>query len=387
MTRLPDHILADPVLRRVLDALQAHGDRAYLVGGVVRNALLGEPVDDIDIATDARPDRTVALAASAGLRAVPTGIDHGTVTVVAESRGFEVTTFRRDVQTDGRHAVVAFSTDMAEDAARRDFTMNALYADAGGMVIDPVGGLADLRDRRLRFVGDPAQRIREDYLRILRFFRFFARYGRHADPDALQACQNGRDGLDGISRERIGQEMRKLLAARDLLPALRLMSETGVLQKVLPGATLGRLRALESFPGQPGWLARLAALSQADLTDTLRLSRVEARDHRKLVAALVEDWSFSRIAYRLDGPLAEDAARLVQTAADEPMPRPGWPEARAACMANPLPVSAADLQSHLQGPALGRGLRAAEDAWIESGFSLPAPALIDAALMAGEDTA
>ena len=135
--------------RRVLDALQAQGDRAYLVGGVVRNALLGEPVDDIDIATDARPDRTVALAASAGLRAVPTGIDHGTVTVVAESRGFEVTTFRRDVQTDGRHAVVAFSTDMAEDAARRDFTMNALYADAGGIVIDPVGGLADLRDRRL----------------------------------------------------------------------------------------------------------------------------------------------------------------------------------------------------------------------------------------------
>ncbi|MGR3198289.1 MAG: CCA tRNA nucleotidyltransferase, partial [Paracoccus sp. (in: a-proteobacteria)] len=130
-----------------------------------------------------------------------------------------------------------------------------------------------------------------------------------------------------------------------------------------------------------------AALSQADLTDTLRLSRVEARDHRKLVAALVEDWSFSRHADRLDGPRAEDAARLVQTAADEPMPRPGWPEARAACMANPLPVSAADLQSHLQGPALGRGLRAAEDAWIESGFSLPAPALIDAALMAGEDTA
>ncbi|MFC0202460.1 CCA tRNA nucleotidyltransferase [Paracoccus rhizosphaerae] len=387
MTRLPDHILADPVLHRVLDALEAQGNQAYLVGGAVRNALLGEPVDDIDIATDAMPDRTVALAARAGLRAVPTGIDHGTVTVVAEGRGFEVTTFRRDVQTDGRHAVVAFSTDMAEDAARRDFTMNALYADADGTVIDPVGGLADLRDRRLRFVGDPARRIREDYLRILRFFRFFARYGRHADRDALQACQDGRDGLDDISCERIGQEMRKLLAAADPLPALRLMSETGVLQKVLPDATLGRLRALESLPGQTGWLARLVALSQADLTNVLRLSRAEARDHRKLVAALVEDWSFSRIAYRLDSSLAEDAARLVQTAADHPMPRPGWPEARSACRANPLPVSAADLQPHLQGPALGRGLKAAEDAWIESGFSLPAPALIDAALLAGEDTA
>ncbi|WP_265501839.1 CCA tRNA nucleotidyltransferase [Paracoccus beibuensis] len=390
MTRLPDHILTDPALRRVLDALQAQGNHAYLVGGVIRNALLGHPVDDIDIATDAPPNRTVALAEAAGLRAVPTGIDHGTVTLVADGRGFEVTTFRRDIETDGRHAVVAFSTDMAEDAARRDFTMNALYAGGDGLVIDPVGGLPDLAARRLRFVGDPAARIREDYLRILRFFRFFAHYGQEADPAALSACRDGRMGLDGISRERIGQELRKLLSAADPVPAIRLMADTGVLEKVLPDARIGRFLSLESLPGRAGWLARLAALSQVDGTKSLRLSRAEARDHRQLVTAMVDGWSFNRIAYHLHSPLTEDAALLVQTRdggedAPSAAPRPGWPEARAA--AARMPISAADLQSHLQGPALGRGLKAAEDAWIESGFSLPAPALIDAALLAKEDTA
>ncbi len=177
MTRLPAHVLDDAALIRVLDALQAQGDHAYLVGGAVRNALLGQPIDDIDIATDAQPDRVILLAQAAGLRAVPTGIDHGTVTLIADGRGFEVTTFRRDVDTDGRHAVVAFSTDLAQDAARRDFTMNALYAGCDGVVIDPMGGLPDLTARRLRFVGDPDARITEDYLRILRFFRLWPAMG------------------------------------------------------------------------------------------------------------------------------------------------------------------------------------------------------------------
>ncbi|TGN45943.1 CCA tRNA nucleotidyltransferase, partial [Paracoccus liaowanqingii] len=261
MTRLPPQILQDQGLRRVLDALQAQGDGAWLVGGVVRNALLGEPLDDIDIATDATPDRVQALASAAGLRAVPTGIDHGTVTLVADGRGFEVTTFRRDVETDGRHATVAFSTDLAEDAARRDFTMNALYADASGQVIDPVGGLPDLVARHLRFVGDPNARIAEDYLRILRFFRFFARYGRQADPAAVAACAAHRDGLARIARERIGAETKKLLAAPDPGPAVALMAQTGVLDLVLPGAdpaALDALLAAEPAPG--GWLRRLAAL-------------------------------------------------------------------------------------------------------------------------------
>lgn len=375
MTQLPPWLLQDPALRSVLDAIEAGGHRAWLVGGAVRNALLEMPVEDVDLATDALPDGVLRLARAAGLKPVPTGIDHGTVTVVAGGRGFEVTTLRRDVETDGRRAVVAFSDDLAQDARRRDFTMNALYADRGGAVIDLVGGLDDLRARRIRFVGDPGQRIAEDYLRILRFFRFLAWYGRDADPDAVSACAALRDGLDGISRERIGQEMRKLLMAPDPVPAVRLMQDAGVLDKVLPGATPDRLSALRS---PAPWLARLAALSQADLTGALRLSRSEARDHRTLVTALAENWSFNRIAYRLRGDLADAAAALVQTSG----PRDGWIRARAA--ARPLPISAADLQPPLHGPALGRGLKAAEDAWIDSGFAMPATALIDIAILAAE---
>ncbi|MFC3168516.1 CCA tRNA nucleotidyltransferase [Paracoccus fontiphilus] len=377
MTRLPASIMQDPGLQSVFDAIRAGGHRAWLVGGAVRNALLGEPVGDLDLATDAPPEAVTQLARAAGLKPVPTGIDHGTVTVVAGGRGFEVTTLRHDVETDGRRAVVAFSDDLDQDARRRDFTMNALYADRDGTVIDPVGGLDDLHARRLRFVGDPAQRIAEDYLRILRFFRFLAWYGRDADPAAVAACRDGRDGLDRISRERIGQELRKLLMAPDPAPAVRLMRDTGVLDKVLPDATPGRFDALRS---PAPWLARLAALSQADLTDALRLSRPDARGHRTLVTALAEDWSFNRIAYRLTGDLAQGAALLVQTGASGP--RPGWTDAQAA--ARPLPIAASDLQPYLQGPALGRGMKAAEEAWIESGFAMPPPALIDIARLGGE---
>lgn len=382
MTRLPDAIMADPALRQVLDALQATGARAWLVGGVVRNALLGEPVDDIDIATTAPPHEVMRLAEAAGLRAVPTGIDHGTITLVADGHGFEVTTLRRDVETDGRHAVVAFTADLAEDAARRDFTMNALYAAPSGEVIDPVGGLPDLSDHRLRFVGDPEARIREDYLRILRFFRFLARYGRHADPAALAACAALKDGLARIARERIGAEMRKLLGAADPGPAVALMAETGVLPLLLPGANPARLDALlaaeraEDVP--PSWPRRLAALAAADPADLLRLSKAEA----KALAALrqAQGWTLDEAAYRLGEGPATDLVLLRGL----PLPQ-GWRARIARAAASPLPISAADLPG-LQGPAVGRALRAAETAWIASGFAMPAPALIDAAQLAAEET-
>jgi poly(A) polymerase len=202
--------MADPPATQALcAAVLAGGYRIFFVGGCVRNAVLGEPVGDLDLATDALPEQVIRLAEAAGFKAIPTGIDHGTVTVLADGVPHEITTFRHDVQTDGRHAVVAYSTDLAQDAARRDFTMNALYADPAGEVIDPLGGLPDLLARRLRFVGDPVQRIGEDYLRILRFFRFSATYGDPAlgmDVDALAACAELADGIDGLSRERIGAE-------------------------------------------------------------------------------------------------------------------------------------------------------------------------------------
>ena len=253
MTRLPADILRDPALIAVLDAIEAGGHRALLVGGAVRNALLACPVEDIDIATDARPDDVMRLVRAAGLKAVPTGIDHGTITVVSDTRGFEVTTFRHDLETDGRHAVVAFSDDLAEDARRRDFTINALYAGRDGKVVDPVGGLPDLAARRLRFVGQAQARIREDYLRILRFFRIHAAYGAgEPDREGYRACIKGRDGLATLSAERMRMEMLKLAAAGGALAAIVAMEDAGLLLAVIGGvAYRGPLEAMIAI-GTPG---------------------------------------------------------------------------------------------------------------------------------------
>ncbi|MGC1427906.1 MAG: CCA tRNA nucleotidyltransferase, partial [Albidovulum sp.] len=231
------------VLRLLADA----GHQAFLVGGCVRNALINQPVADIDIATDALPDRVVNLAISARMRVVPTGIDHGTVTIVIDGAPHEVTTFRRDVTTDGRRATVAFTTDIKEDAARRDLTMNALYATADGQVIDPLDGLDDLMARRVRFVGSADERIREDYLRILRFFRFHAWYGNPdlgMDADGLAACAKNSAGLEALSRERVSHEMQRLLAAPDPAPTVASMQATGVLARILPGADARSLAPL-----------------------------------------------------------------------------------------------------------------------------------------------
>lgn len=389
MTRLPDDLMQDSALQRVMEAIEAGGHHVYLVGGAVRNALLGQAVDDLDLATDAHPEQVAALAREAGLKVVPTGIDHGTITLVTDSRGFEVTTFRRDVETDGRHAVVAFSSDLAEDARRRDFTMNALYADRGGLVIDPVGGLEDLRARRLRFVGAPAQRIREDYLRILRFFRFLAWYGREADPDAVDACAQLRQGLSRIARERIGVEFRKLLSAPRPSAAMQLMQTSGVLQTILPdadGDALQALFAIEERTGvAPSWLRRMAALTPPDRDCwDLRLSRAEARQLQGLLAGSRGQWSLQRAGYKLGLDAGCDIA-LLRAANGGMTLHDSWQDDLQAAAGARFPIRAADLAADLQGPALGRGLRAAEDAWIESGFALPAAALLDIARQAGKE--
>ena len=377
-------VLADPALSAVLDAIEAGDRRGFLVGGAVRNALIGRAVDDVDIATDARPRDVMRLARDAGLKPVPTGIDHGTITVVSDGRGFEVTTFRRDVDTDGRRAVVVFSDDLAEDARRRDFTMNALYADRAGRVIDPVGGLPDLMDGRLRFVGDPQARIREDYLRILRFFRFLAWYGRKADPRAVAACAALKDGLARIAPERIGAEMRKLLAAPDPADAVRLMADTGVLAQILPGAQADTLPALIAAEGgrPPAWPRRLACLRAPDAAQALRLSREEARVQDALAGALSAGWSLNEAGYRLGRDLATDHA-LIRAASGHDLPE-GWADRLAHAAQARLPIAAKDLIPDLQGHQIGRGLKAAEAMWIAGDFAVPAPALIDAALLAGK---
>ncbi len=266
--------LAQPALARLLAALNGGGEATRVVGGAVRNLLLGEAASDIDLATTALPQETIRRGRAAGFKAVPTGIDHGTVTLVAGGTSFEVTTLRQDVETDGRRARVVFGRDFAADATRRDFTINALGLDPEGAVHDYCGGLADLAARRVRFIGDAASRIREDYLRILRFFRFHARYGAGApDAEGLAACIAGRGGLPGLSRERVRAEVMKLLVAPGAAATLQAMAGAGLLVPVIGGVPhLSRFAAVARDSGENVYPAfRLAALAVAVREDALRL--------------------------------------------------------------------------------------------------------------------
>lgn len=344
----------------------------FAVGGCVRNTLLGVPVKDIDLSTGALPEQVTKLAEGGGFKVVPTGIEHGTVTVIVDEVPFEITTFRRDVQTDGRRAVVAYADGIDEDARRRDFTMNAVYADATGHLHDPVSGLPDIAARRVRFIEDADRRIREDYLRSLRFFRFSAWYGDPGsgfDPEALDAIARNLPGLETLSRERVGSEILQLLSAPDPAPAVAVMRATGVLGTVLPGADdtgLAPLVALESVAGvEPDGLRRLAALG-GDL-DGLRLSRHDRtrveriREHVGVPGEIV--------GYREGGEIGRDAVLVGAALMGQPLGDGalGMVE-RGAAMT--FPVTAQDLMPELQGKALGDALSSLEKRWIESGFTL-----------------
>lgn len=366
--------LNHPGTQALFAALVAAGHQALFVGGCVRNALLDVAVADIDIATDAQPEIVSKLAENAGFRVIATGIEHGTVTVIARGVAHEVTTFRRDVETDGRRAVVAFSTDVAEDAARRDFTMNALYARADGTVLDPLGGLPDLLARHVRFVGDAEARIREDYLRILRFFRFYAVYGDPMggiDAEGLAACAANADGLEGLSRERVGAEMRKMLGARDPTPAVSAMAQAGILARVLPGSdakALGVLAHLESdLP--PRWQRRLAILGGVDPSGSLRLSRAETGSNTAVRDEIGSGLTPAALGWKLGQADATDVV-LCRAALFERLPPANWQTEIARGVASTLPVTAADLMPALQGPALGKKLREIQARWLASDLYL-----------------
>ncbi|MEO0667712.1 MAG: CCA tRNA nucleotidyltransferase [Pseudomonadota bacterium] len=371
--------MADPKGQTVCRTLEDAGHKAYFVGGCVRNAVMGVAVSDVDIATDATPDDVMRVADAAGLRAVPTGIDHGTVTLVIDGTPFEVTTFRRDVATDGRRAVVAFSGDMEEDARRRDFTMNALYADRHGWVHDPVAGLADAQAQRVRFIDDPVQRIREDYLRILRFFRFSAWYadpGHGWDADALAAIADTLDGLSTLSAERVGTEMLKLLGAPDPAPAVAVMARVGVLGALLPGADDRLLGPVVHLGGTVSHdpITRLAALGGQDVADRLRLSR---KQHKQLEATLTLAGTMRglRALGHVGGiDAAKGAAVLRAATSGTPLPE-GWMDDIAQGAEATFPVTAADLPD-LQGPALGQRLKALKQDWLASDLALSKAALL-----------
>lgn len=370
--RITETWITEPGLQALMAAISQGGHAIYLVGGCVRNALIGQPVSDIDLATDATPAEVTALCQIAGLKVVPTGVDHGTVTVIAEGVPHEVTTFRRDVETHGRHATIAYSRDIAEDASRRDFTINALYADRAGEVTDPLGGLPDLIARRVRFVGDPVARIREDYLRILRFFRFTAWYAPDGpDAEGLAACAVESAGTETLSRERIGHEFRRLLAAPDPAPAVAAMAASGVLMHVLPGARPDALAPLVHVEDgrAPDWLRRLAVLGAPEAAERLRLSRAEDRDLGLLRDAILQGMGPGEAGYRLGPARGRDAVLALAALSGQPPPD-GWAAGVAAGAVARFPVVAADLMPGLAGAALGARLADLERRWIGSGFRL-----------------
>ena len=372
--------LNQPGTQALCAALDLAGHRILFVGGCVRNALLHEPVTDLDLATDAPPKTVMQIAEAAGFKVIPTGIDHGTVTVIAAGVVHEITTFRRDVTTDGRRAVVAYSFDLAEDAARRDFTLNALYAEPTGEVVDPLNGLPDLIARRIRFVGDPEQRITEDYLRILRFFRFHAVYGDPAlgiDPEGLAASASLADGIDGLSRERIGAEMRKLLAARDPGSALASMAACGVLMRVLPGADARAIPYLVHLEGPiaPRWQRRLVVLGGEDMGQNLRLSRQEQAEISRIRDEIGSTLSPAALGWRLGATPATDVLLARAALLEQPMP-PSWQSDLKRGVASQFPISAADLMPAYRGPELGARLKQLEARWLSSDLRLTREALL-----------
>jgi len=392
-----------PATKAVIAALEAAGGAgcARFVGGCVRNAVLRQPITDVDIATTLTPDQVTKALESAGLKAVPTGIEFGTVTAISQGRPFEITTLRRDVETDGRRAVVAFTTDWAEDARRRDFRLNALYADPAGRLYDPTaGGLADAHAGRIVFVGDPETRIREDGLRILRFFRFQAWYGR-GEPDAagLAACAALRGLIARLSAERVSAELLKLLAAEDPRGAVRLMAQSGVLAEVLPEAQgLTRFERLVAIETEMlfAWdaLLRLAALLPDDpavgaaLGERLRLSNAQKE---RLVAALAPEpklvsWmsprETRRLVYRLGAPTLCDRITLAWAASERPAATTQWrallPTARSWTPPRfPLDGEEVMAAGVPKGPLVGEVLREVEAWWVENDFPSDKLALIE----------
>jgi poly(A) polymerase len=389
-TKLDAAWLKAGAVARLLAVLSRDGEEARAVGGAVRNALLNLAVEEIDVATTAVPEEVARRVAAEGWKAIPTGIEHGTITVVIDGKPFEVTTLRQDVETYGRKAKVAFGRDWKDDAQRRDFTINALSAAADGTVYDYVGGIADIAARRVRFIGEPAKRIAEDFLRILRFFRFHAWYGAGA-PDAagLHACIVARAGLETLSRERVRMELLKLLLAPHATPVLAVMAETGILGSVLGGvpllASFENMAKVEAAAGlDADAVRRLGALGVTvsedaeRLAQRLRLANAEA----ERLAALDRWWRISPAAgdqaahallYQLGPQSFADRVLIAWSRSDAGANNGAWRQLADLprhWTAPAFPLKAADFMRRgiAAGPTLGAALRAAEEAWIAADF-------------------
>jgi poly(A) polymerase len=392
---------------RLFEVLDRDGEEARVVGGAVRDALIGRPVGEIDIATTALPQEVVRRAGHAHIKSVPTGIDHGTVTLIVEGHPFEVTTLREDVETFGRKAKVAFGRSWQHDAQRRDFTINALSASRDGRVHDYVDGLADLAARRVRFIGDAATRIAEDYLRIMRFFRFHAAFGE-GPPDAvaLSACIAARAGLDNLSRERVRMELLKLLSAHRAPDAVAVMTDAGLMTRILGGiplvVSLARMAEIErGMVVAPDALRRLGALALFVSEDAERLFqrlRLSNAEHQRLLSMSEGWWRIGRdmqargaraLVYQLGPAGYVDRTLLAWSRSRGAADDASW-QALVRCpqawTPPKFPLAAADLMAHgvAKGPALGAALRKAEEAWIGADFPAEESEIAQIARMAAK---
>ena len=377
--------LAEPELQRILVALDGHHGRTRAVGGAVRDTLMGHgrTSTDIDLATELTPDEVVRRAKAAGIASYPTGIEHGTVTLKAGHHLAEVTTLREDVETDGRHAVVRFGTDWRHDAERRDFTLNALYCAANGTLFDPLDGLGDCLEARIRFIGDPERRIAEDRLRVYRFFRFSASHGRqHFDPEGLEACRRAAGTLSRLSAERVGTEITRMLALAKVARTLEEMTRVGALE--LPEAKPGQLAAYEALSPFPARTGRLAIIMQGSdpqaVQDRWRLSNdlVAQAEATLKAAGLINLGALQEAAYRYPRHV-EDAVAVAAALGHRDGEEVAENRQRLNALVVPkFPLSGADLlrKGMLPGKALGIELTRLERLWIESGFTLDRDALL-----------
>ncbi len=377
--------LAEPSLHRLMQVLAVEGDRAMIVGGAVRNALIGYPISDIDLATSALPEMVMDRVTRAGMRAIPTGIEHGTVTVVVEGHSYEVTTLREDIETDGRRATVRFGKEFSKDALRRDFTINALYADSLGVVSDHVGGLDDILFRRVRFIGNAHQRIREDYLRILRFFRFSADYANgKLDTLGLKAVEDEKGGLQSLSAERVRAELLKLLLARQTIPVLKAMANRGIFDLIvgLPANVEALDLLLKHDPGADA-LLRLAALCvhKPDdvllLKERLRLSNAETDRLMQLGQALTRlaglhhpltPLAIRKMAFRMGRRTLLEALGIEAARRNYRISADLFTAIGGAPTVSPFTGEILIKRGIAPGPELGEIIRRAEELWMDADF-------------------
>ena len=359
------------------------GYEIYFVGGCVRDSLLGYPVTDIDMSTTALPDKIMQIAKANNLRAIPTGIKHGTVTIVNNGKPYQITTFRKDVTTDGRHANVSYSNDIITDANRRDFTINALYADADGNLIDPLKGINDLYNKIIKFIFNPKKRILEDNLRILRFFRFHAWYGdssKSLDTDSLNACAYYKEKVATLSNERVGTEMKKIMSAPNPISSLEAMNIAGVLELVMPKASTSQLSALLQLENkhQKGvhWTTRAAIMTSTDLKNIWKISKIDHKKLRNLQKLKASKDKISKISYLYGEEFSWQYAILKYASLNKDIPNNICAEIKRGTNAL-FPIKSCELINDFEGPELGKKINELQHAWITSNFSLTREELLN----------